>query len=209
MWIIAVTAPKYSEVVTWWTIWFSICKCLVQGSSIVELKEWLWAVSSVYGVTSAIIFWVLTIINEPVRWGVSPMSRSIHYPWVVVKLYGSSNHDRDDDDQGFGSGPSRVQAAAAAAVGEQESTRAEASFVWQRSTTWEEWAGGIMDHETNSGPFMRLRFLIVIPERQEPGGDKTTFVLKIIIGIREKEKEEILSSHHYVWSSSRGWGQNQ
>ena len=114
MWIIAVTAPKYSEVVTWWTIWFSICKCLVQGSSIVELKEWLWAVSSVYGVTSAIIFWVLTIINEPVRWGVSPMSRSIHYPWVVVKLYSSSNHDRDDDDQGFGSGPSsrhRVQAA--------------------------------------------------------------------------------------------------
>ena len=52
-----------------------------------------------------------------------------------------------------------------------------------------------MDHETNSGPFMRLRFLIVIPERQEPGGDKTTFVLKIIIGIREKERTDpIISS---------------
>ena len=88
--------------------------------------------------------------------------------------------------------------------GKKESTWAEASFVWQRSTTWEEWAGGIMDHETNSGPFMRLRFLIVIPERQEPGGDKTTFVLKIIIGIREKERKNwsyhliIMSDHHLV-----------
>ena len=136
-------------------------------------KEWLRAraVSSVYGTTSAIIFWVLTIINEPVRWGVSPMSRSIHYPWVVVKLYSSSNHDRDDDDQGFGSGPSS-SSSSSNRLGKQESTRAEASFVWQRSTTWEEWAGGIMDHglyDERCGPefVMRLRFLIVIPERHK------------------------------------------
>ena len=95
--------------------------------------------------------------------------------------------------------------------GKKESTRAEASFVWQRSTTWEEWAGGIMDHglyDERCGPefVMRLRFLIVIllKDNEIAWGDKTTFVLKIIIGIREKERKNwsyhliIMSDHHLV-----------